>query len=170
MLGGKSTIQNHGRNLNVGESVTVKEEAFDINLTLSVGDVQRNVVYTKRTSTGNRLEFNDGTFDIEGTYTKVKVNIHNNNNEEFQLSEYTLPMELLDSESNTLSECSYTILDNRLENEKLPYIVPGNSSISGYVYCKTDSNSGSILDIGVPSKALSNEKTLVFAEYKFKLK
>lgn len=162
IFGGSSSS---GATVSSGKEVTIKNKAY--NMTISVSDVQRGIVYT-----------NDGklmsTFDLDGTYTKVKVIIKNNDNKETQINSYVVPINLMDSSKNKITYCTYgsALQDKNLINEKLQDTIPANSTISGYVYCKTDSTSGAILNINVPSSASANdtdEYTLNLDEYYFNL-
>ena len=82
-------------------------------------------------------------------------------------------MNLMDSSKNKLTSCNYgaNALDSRVDGEKLVDTIPANSTISGYVYCKTDSNAGDILNINVPtgSSQSGDGYTLLLDEYYFKL-
>lgn len=162
IFGGSSS---GGGDVGTGKEVTIKNKAY--NMTISVGDVQRGVVYTNN---GSLLS----TFDLDGTYTKVKVTIKNNDSKETQINSYVVPINLMDSSKNKITYCTYgtALQDKNLANEKLQDTIPANSTISGYVYCKTDSNSGTILNINVPSSATTNDTggyTLNLDEYYFNL-
>ena len=157
IFGGSTT---GGGNVGTGKEAPIKNKAY--NMTISVGDVQRGVVYT-----------NNGSL-LDGTYTKVKVTIKNNDSKELEINSYIVPMNLMDSSKNKITYCSYgsSIQDEKLANETLQDKIPANSVISGYVYCKTDSNSGTILNVNVPSSASTNDTggyTINLDEYYFTL-
>ena len=163
VFGGSTT---GGGNVEIGKEAIIKNKIY--NMTISVGDVQRGVVYT-----------NDGSslaiLGLDGTYTKVKVTIKNNDSKELVVNGLIVPINLMDSSKNKITYCSYgtTILDKRLENEKLQSEIPANSMVSGYVYCKTDSNSGAVLNVNVPSNVNKNDKDdyiINYDEYYFNLK
>lgn len=162
IFGGSSS---DGTAVELGKEITVKNKLY--NLTISVGDVQRGVVYTT-----------DGTvlsvFDLDGTYTKVKVTIKNNSNSEEEIGNLLIPINLMDSSKTEIASCNYgsTLQDEKLTNEKLPDTIPANSTVSGYVYCETDSTSGTILNINVPSNVSTNNTggyTVTGDEYYFNL-
>lgn len=160
---GGSTIG--GGDVGTGKEATIKNKAY--NMTISVGDVQRGVVYKNN---GSLL----ATFDLDGTYTKVKVTIKNNDSKELEINSYIVPMNLMDSSKNKITYCSYgsSIQDKKLANEKLQEKIPAYSAISGYVYCKTDSNLGTILNVNVPSGTSTNNTggyTIKLDEYYFAL-
>ena len=162
VFGGSTT---GGGNVGVGEEATIKNKLY--NMTISVGDVQRGVVYT---NSGSLFS----VFDLDGTYTKAKVTIKNNDSKELEINSYIVPINLMDSSKNKITYCSYgsSIQDEKLVNEKLQEKVPANSTISGYVYCKTDSNLGTILNVNIPSNASKNdagEYSIDLDEYYFTL-
>lgn len=139
-------------NVGTGKEANIKTPSK--NMTVSVGDVQRGIVYTKNSNSILSM------FELDGTYTKVKVNIKNNNSEEDEINVFVFPISLLDSSKNEITLCSYgeDIQDERVANEKLQDKIPANSTISGYVYCETDSNLGTILSVSVISSVSNNSE------------
>lgn len=150
IFGGSSS---NGGSVGMGKEVTVKNKIY--NMVISAGDVQRGVVY--------KADF----IGLDGTYTKIKMTIKNNNSKEASINPYLVPISLMDSSKNKITSCSYgsTLNDKNVENEKLQDTIPANSTISGYIYCKTDSTLGTILYIKVPSNVTTSDNNNYNIDY-----
>lgn len=150
IFGGSSS---NGGSVGMGKEVTVKNKIY--NMVISAGDVQRGVVY--------KADF----IGLDGTYTKIKMTIKNNNSKEASINPYLVSISLMDSSKNKITSCSYgsTLNDKNVENEKLQDTIPANSTISGYIYCKTDSTLGTILYIKVPSNVTTSDNNNYNIDY-----
>lgn len=162
IFGGSSTVV---KTIDIGKEANVRNKIYNMNI--SVGDTQRGVIYKDADS-----EFSFSNLD--GTYTKVKVNIKNNSSKEALIGSTLVQIYLMDSSKNKIASCDYGVFvtDENLEKEKLQENIPANSTVNGYVYCKTDSTSDQFLNINIPSSTNSddgNKYNINYDHYYFNL-
>lgn len=120
--------------VNLGQDLSIKNNIT--NITIKVESIDKNV------------DVVDNIFKDEITkFTKIKISVVNNSNKQAMLFNYN-SFNLLDSNNNKIVFCTTNYGMSLYDvSDAIDYIVPANSSINGYLYCKTDSNDGSILEI-----------------------
>lgn len=154
IFGGSSSS---GGSVGTGKDVTVKNKIY--NMIISASDVQKGVVYNNSGDVSSN--------NLNGTYTKIKITIKNNNSKEASINPYLVSISLMDSSKNKIASCSYGLKlnDKNIVNEKLQDTIPANSTASGYIYCKTDSTLGTILYIKVPSNVTTSDNNNYDIDY-----